>query len=193
MPPKRIRDTVYVVGAGFSVGLGYPMTSSLLSGVWKRLDTKEGNQLRKIVKFHRPDFDQTLRSTFPDMERFLTEIDVNLKLFHSSRPAEGNFTKEKLQNAHDDLLWTIGKWFHELFDHAVEVPWAMRFSERLRHGNAAIVSFNWDLVLDHLVFNGEIVKDNYGLAKQLAEGPLLFKPHGSLNWGRPQETERGVR
>jgi hypothetical protein len=189
MPLKRIRDTVYVVGAGFSVGLGYPMTSSLLSGVWKRLNTKERNQLRKIVTFHHPDFDQKQRSTFPDMERFLTEIDVNLKLFQSSRPAEGNFTKKKLKDAHDDLLWTIGKWFHGLFDHAVEVPWAIRFSERLKNENAAIVSFNWDLVLDHLVFNGEIVKDNYGLAKQLAECPLLFKPHGSLNWYKGTEID----
>jgi hypothetical protein len=26
----RIRETVYVVGAGFSAGLGYPLTKSLL-------------------------------------------------------------------------------------------------------------------------------------------------------------------
>lgn len=186
---KRIRDAVYVVGAGFSAGLGYPMTNTLLFGVWDKLNTKERIQLQKIVKFHHPDFDPAAQSTFPDMERFLTEIDVNLKLFRSSRPAEGKFTKRKLKDAHDDLLWTVGKWFHKLFDHAVEVPWATQFAERLKRENAAIVSFNWDLVLDHLVFNGGIVEDNYGLSLQLAKGPLLFKPHGSLNWYKGTEID----
>jgi len=56
--PERIRDTVYVIGAGFSAGLGYPLTKSLLIDVWDRdqlkQDTKE--QLIKIIEFHHPEF-----------------------------------------------------------------------------------------------------------------------------------------
>jgi hypothetical protein len=179
---QRIRDTVYVVGAGFSKGLGYPMTNGLLTGVWAKLDSKERIQLRKIVKFHHPDFDPKASDTFPDMERFLTEIDVNLKLFYSSRPSEGGFTKAKLQDAHDNLLWRVGSWFHDLFEDAIGVPWANEFAARLKREGAGVISFNWDLVLDHLVFNGEIIAANYGVSSRLAKGPLLFKPHGSLNW-----------
>jgi hypothetical protein len=100
----RIRDTVYVVGAGFSAGLGYPMTNILLTKVWTHLNAAERKQLGKIVAFHHPDFDSARPKTFPNMERLLTEIDVNLKLFTSSRPAEGRFTKRKLEAAHDNLL-----------------------------------------------------------------------------------------
>lgn len=38
--PTRIRETVYVVGAGFSAGLGYPLTKNLLLDVRGRLGAK---------------------------------------------------------------------------------------------------------------------------------------------------------
>jgi hypothetical protein len=158
------------------------MTNDLLTGVWGQLDTKERNQLRKIVAFHHPDFDPKVPKSFPDMERFLTEVDVNLKLFYSSRPSEGRFTKAKLQDAHDNLLWRVSSWFHDLFEDAIQVAWVSDFADRLKREEAGIVSFNWDLVLDHLVFDGEITAKNYGVSPRLAKGPLLFKPHGSLNW-----------
>jgi hypothetical protein len=50
--PKRIKDYVYVIGAGFSAGLGYPLTKSLLIDVWNRLDKDARTQLRKIIDFH---------------------------------------------------------------------------------------------------------------------------------------------
>ena len=192
MPPSaqaRIRDTVYVVGAGFSAGLGYPMTNTLLTKVWTHLHAAERKQLEKIVAFHHPDFDSARPKTFPNMERLLTEIDVNLKLFTSSRPAEGRFTKKKLEAAHDNLLLSVGSWFHALFDEAIKVPWLSEVVRRIQEENAAIVSFNWDLILDHLVFDGQVATVNYGLTQHLGNGPLLLKPHGSLNWYKGTEID----
>jgi len=192
MPPSaqaRIRDTVYVVGAGFSTGLGYPMTNTLLTKVWTHLHAAERKQLGKIVAFHHPDFDSARPNTFPNMERLLTEIDVNLKLFTSSRPAEGHFTKKKLEAAHDNLLLSVGSWFHVLFDEAIKAPWLSEVVRRIQEENAAIVSFNWDLILDHLVFDGQVAAVNYGLTQNLGKGPLLLKPHGSLNWYKGTEID----
>lgn len=42
--PERIRDVVYVVGAGFSAGPGYPLTKSLLIDEWSRLDEEPRTQ-----------------------------------------------------------------------------------------------------------------------------------------------------
>jgi len=181
-PKVRIRDTVYVVGAGFSAGLGYPMTNTLLTKIWTHLHASDRKQLAKIVAFHHPDFDSKQSKTFPNMERLLTEIDVNLKLFTSSRPAEGHFTKKKLTAAHDNLLLTVGSWFHDLFEEAIQTPWLPKIVEQIQEEKAAIVSFNWDLILDHLVFDGQVAAVNYGLSHPLGKGPLLLKPHGSLNW-----------
>jgi hypothetical protein len=178
----RIRESVYVVGAGFSHGLQYPMTNDLLTGVWGKLTVNEREQLRKIIAFHHPKFDPKHANSFPEMERFLTEVDVNLKLFYSSRPSEGGFTKSDLQAAHDNLLWRVSSWFHGLFEEAIATPWVNEFADRLKRENAGIISFNWDLILDQLVFDGEVTARNYGVSSRLGKGPLLFKPHGSLNW-----------
>src|SRR6266702_8168140 len=109
--PERIRETVYVIGAGFSAGLGYPLTKSLLIDVWGRLNPSSRKQLRRIIEFHHPAFDSKRKTTFPDIEQLLTEIAVNLDLFDSSRPAEGTFTKKQLQSSRDELLSTIATWF----------------------------------------------------------------------------------
>ncbi len=92
--PKPLRDTVYVIGAGFSAGLGYPLTKGLLIDVWSRLNKDSRNQLHRIIKFHHPGFTTKRKTTFPDIEQLLTEIAVNLDLFYASRPAEGTFTKK---------------------------------------------------------------------------------------------------
>jgi hypothetical protein len=179
---SRIRDTVYVVGAGFSKGLGYPLTNQLLPEVWNRLPRGSKDQLIKIIQFHHPRFDVDEPKSYPDMEQLLTEISVNLRLFDSSRPSEGRFTKSQLRGSRRILLHTITSWFHELYEPAAKTRWLSQIVERMQHEDAAIVSFNWDLVLDHRLFSGDLDAEAYGLKKKLGKGPLLLKPHGSLNW-----------
>jgi len=41
--PLRIRETVYVVGAGFSAVLGHPLTNSILINVWKAVARTPAN------------------------------------------------------------------------------------------------------------------------------------------------------
>jgi hypothetical protein len=180
--PARIRDVVYVVGAGFSAGLGYPLTKSLLIDVWSRLQGSTRDQLCKIIKFHHPAFNPKRKTSFPDIEQVLTEIKVNLDLFDASRPAGGRFTKGHLTDSHDELLFTISQWFHEIYESAHEASWLSNITKRLRSQNAAIISFNWDLILDQLLFGNNLNAQSYGLAKELGDGPVLLKPHGSLNW-----------
>jgi hypothetical protein len=179
--PERLRDTVYVVGAGFSAGLGYPLTKSLLIDVWNRLDKKSRDQLKRIIEFHHPAFTTRRKTTFPDIEQLLTEIAVNLELFEASRPGEGAFTKKRLEDSREDLLSSIAKWFHEIYEDARGIAWSSSLVERMRSENAAIISFNWDLILDQMLFD-EVSRASYGLSNNLAPGPVLLKPHGSLNW-----------
>lgn len=178
----RIRDVVYVVGAGFSAGLGYPLTKSLLIDVWDRLGKNSREQLRKIIAFHHPAFDPTRKTTFPDIEQLLTEIAVNLELFGASRSVEGNFTEAQLKESREELLSKIAQWFHGLYHDASKAAWLSAFVERIRRESAAIVSFNWDLLLDWFLFREHLDSKSYGLSEQLGPGPVLLKPHGSLNW-----------
>jgi hypothetical protein len=198
--PSRIRDTVYVVGAGFSAGLGYPLTKSLLLEVWSRLPKNSRDQLTRIIEFHHPDFNLARTTSFPGIEPLLTEIAVNLELFEASRVTEGNFRKEHLVSLRNDLLSTIAQWFHGLYQwfhglyrEAINTPWLGRFTERLRSENAAIVSFNWDLILDQQLFGHHLGAQSYGLEEKLGTGPVLLKPHGSLNWYRTSHVEEVPR
>jgi len=179
---SRIRDTVYVVGAGFSKGLGYPLTKDLLTDVWDSLPSGSRRQLTKIIEFHHPAFKSGKEKSFPDIEQLLTEMAVNLELFDASRPAEGRFTKDQLRESRKILLSTIESWFHDIYEDAIETTWLSEIVRKMRVEKAAIVSFNWDLVLDQLLFGGELDSKSYGLSKELGKGPLLLKPHGSLNW-----------
>src|SRR5258708_6293675 len=180
--PSRIRDTVYVVGAGFSAGLGYPLTRSLLIDAWDRLPKGSRRQLQKIIEFHHPSFSRKRTISFPDVEQLLTEMAVNLQMFDAGRPAEGRFTKDDLKKSWEILLFTIASWFHEIYEDASETVWLSKVVKKLQDENAAIVSFNWDLVLDQVLFGGKLHSDSYGLSRKLGKGPLLLKPHGSLNW-----------
>ncbi len=74
--PTRLRDTVYVVGAGFSAGFGYPLTKSLLIDVWDLLQKAPRNQLSRIIEFHHPAFNPKRKTSFPDIEQLLTEVNI---------------------------------------------------------------------------------------------------------------------
>lgn len=179
-------NCVYVVGAGFSAGLGYPLTSDLLVRLWDKLDADLARRLQKLISFHHPEFDPARFTTFPNVEQLLTEMQVNEQLFDASRSHVGTFTKNQLQALQTDLLLRISSWFHELSQRAgfEQTPgdWLKRFKEQVIAEKAAIVSFNWDLILDKLLFGDDLGPASYGFTDPWPELPCLLKPHGSLNW-----------
>jgi hypothetical protein len=179
-------DCAYVIGAGFSAGLGYPLTHDLLLRLWQRIDGKLKEDLRKVISFHHPGFDPNRFSSFPNVEQLLSEMAVNEELFNASRQYDGSFTKEDLQRLQRDLLLQVADWFHEL-SHTPHVDearerWLKQFRARVIDEGAIIISFNWDLILDHLFFEDSLDRSSYGFSGKRSGGPILLKPHGSLNW-----------
>ncbi len=181
---------VYVVGAGFSTGLGYPLTSDLLMRLWDRIagcdDASFREDLERVIEFHHPGFDRKRFSSFPTVEELLSQMMVNEQLFYSSRQHEGKFTKEDLAKLQRTFLLKISDWFHEISKEVnpsePRVPWLKAFRDRVRRENAGIISFNWDLILDELLFERDLDKNSYGFSRKPTEGLVLLKPHGSLNW-----------
>ena len=105
-------EIVYIIGAGFSAGLGYPTTSNLLIEIWPRLSKDYRERLGKVIGFHQPNFDPERATSFPYIETLLTQISVNLEMFDSSRIAEGSFTRDDLLDVRAELLTQIAMWFH---------------------------------------------------------------------------------
>lgn len=179
---KRESKTVYVVGAGFSAGLGYPLTGNLLVEVWPMLKQALRSRLRKVIAFHHPGFDPKRNTSFPYIETLLTEIAVNLDMFGASRYIEGVFKRDELIEIQAELLTEIANWFHRLYEKAHNAPWLEKALLAMRAEQATVISFNWDLILDHGLFDDPINASMYGLGKSQKPGPRLLKPHGSLNW-----------
>lgn len=175
-------NTVYVVGAGFSAGLGYPLTTNLLVEVWPKLKPDLQERLGKVIQFHHPNFNPKKNTSFPYIETLLTEIAVNLDMFGASRRTEGAFARKELRKVQAELLTEIAHWFHSLYEEAQSEPWLEKVTTLIRREKATVISFNWDLILDHGLFDDPIGPGMYGLGASQKSGPQLLKPHGSLNW-----------
>lgn len=181
------RDSVYIVGAGFSAGLGYPLTADLLQRLWPRLEDDDFRErLQKVIEFHNHGFNPEHFSSFPNVEQLLSQIEVNDQFFDMSRYYIGEFTREKLRNIQQGFLLAIADWFFALTQtdrmKRAQDSWLKKFKERIIAERAAVISFNWDLVLDDLLFGDTLDATSYGLGSGNTDAPLLLKPHGSLNW-----------
>lgn len=189
MPPSSrragpARRVVYVIGAGLSAGLGFPTVANLLPRLWDRLAAHGlAAGIERIVKFHHPGFDPADPGSFPNIETLLSEIQANAALFDYSRPATGGFTPDTLTNRQNDLLQELAEWFHELQAAALAAPapWLAELTGAMQDEAAQIISFNWDLVLDELLFGDGLDRSSYAFSSATGR-PRLIKPHGSLNW-----------
>lgn len=182
---------VCVVGAGFSAGLGFPMTNDLLVKVWAKLEASLRDKLINIIRFHHPEFDPRRATTFPELESLLSSMEANRELFHHTRNAIGNFTLKDIGEATEGLLWHVAQWFEQIHKEVRTGPdtWVQKFAEGVTRNRSTIISFNWDLVLDELILREVKSPSQYGF-DNVGKGPTLLKPHGSLNWFDEKQARR---
>src|ERR1700733_11776993 len=113
-----------------------------------------------------------------------------------SRYYIGEFTREKLRDLQQQFLLSIADWFYNLTQtdrmKRAQDSWLRKFKERVVAERAAVISFNWDLVLDDLLFGENLDAASYGLGSGDTDAPVLLKPHGSLNWFEG-ETGRDIK
>lgn len=175
---------VYIVGAGFSAGIGFPTISNLLKKIWERLVRNDcSDEIAAIIRFHHPEFNSSIPDTFINVEQLLSEMRANEQLFDFSRPVTGKFTIDELTERRQRFLLEIATWFHEIQRSALAKPpfWLQRIVAQMKTEEAQVISFNWDLVLDEMLFGESLSKLSYGFGAK-SQGPCLIKPHGSLNW-----------
>ena len=137
------RRRVYVIGAGFSAGLGYPLMNDILTRLWDYIDDTEfKRRMVRVIRFYYPN----LRGTdFPNVEELLSRMVVNEQLLDSSRQYEGEFTKEELSNLQHVLLLKISEWFHDILKRAnpsrTGFGWLYDFRDRVVREDAVVYLF----------------------------------------------------
>ena len=182
-------DVVYVVGAGFSAGLGFPVTNNMLRYIWDGLDKDFQVKLERVIKFHNPYFKANDILSHPDIETLLTQLDTNLALFQHTRILEGQFEEKELADIKKKVLLQIAEKFHvqqKLIFKNLKSPdasnyeWLSEFKTLARKHSATVISFNYDLILEKLFYDHRLSPSSYGFGKKKQN--IILKPHGSLNW-----------
>ncbi len=192
-----MKKTVYVIGAGFSVGLGFPLTNGMLDYIWDGLDNPTKKLLPKIIEFHNGTFNRNDLLSHPNIEDLLTQIDTNIALFEHTRQEEGTFTKSEVEAVKNNILNTIVTKFHiqaeDVFgDLSSKFQWLSAFKKLVQEQKATIISFNYDLIIEQLLFDNDLSASHYGFGKGSREQIRILKPHGSLNWHAQTQDDKAT-
>jgi hypothetical protein len=170
-------STVYVLGAGASKHVGYPLASTMgiemLSWMEKRDD------FRYTTEFIREEFGDS-----PDIENVITELDAVTKSLQDATGLEDRRRRTSYTSQRMRLRLAVPIWFSEI--HHNPASDYSKFAERVQPGDV-VVTFNYD---------GSLERELKGLGKwdiwqgygfqvgdsgQATQVPVL-KLHGSINW-----------
>ena len=174
-----IQNTVFVLGAGFSVEQGYPLARDMRQHVISYL--KSGQNLRRgYLKpwsggLPKGQFYAGLEMVEGDGELPFEELLIKLTQRLKQRDAGScHQTDELLRIGARRVLWDIHNSIDQV-DPAYKNFAAWLRTDWHRHG---VIALNWDLLLEQVLCQ-ESVPWHYCLT---AQGRLpVIKPHGSIN------------
>lgn len=173
--------TVYVLGAGFSRNANYPITEQFTSektikNVLEKLIKK--SDIKKLNKVSDYFLDRINSKYCENIEDVLNHVTVGEYLGMESK-TEGKRPYPSEQIFHD-LFWYVGKVL-ETVEEKIH-PQYLYFAKHVLKTDATIISFNYDLLLEH-VFEKLSISPNYGIFKNPPKNSqLILKIHGSANW-----------
>jgi len=181
----RPAQRCYVLGAGFSKPLGFPLASELMREVWNHAthgmddfgaETRDGWLAMLKRAYPRSDFD----TTWPDFEDLITVLDEweQYRADYEGAPVPPG----PLQPAHLKrvLLKHLGLLLCEKLAACSEgrLTHVRGFVKRTLADGDAVISFNWDLALEAAAADVGVAVSYGGVTR---EGLQVAKPHGSLN------------
>jgi hypothetical protein len=172
-------ERVYLVGAGASVHYGLPTLKTLAWELVESLDKADRSILLTAIRESFPGTEMTSVNQSVDYEELLNRLNPDALAYlglTGVSPPESPRRRAAfvaLQGLHDFIVDRCRKVAHQTgpFDALVKAADA----------RSIIVSFNWDVLLELAVLRAgrEYSYLPPGLA---ADGVLLLKPHGSINW-----------
>jgi len=182
-----VSDIVYVIGAGFSRGLGLPDSKEFVSSDsfdFLKDKLKEEHSIEKIQNLQSyVQFRIDSRYCEKNIESVLSHVATAKYLDMESLTEKTNYSSDQI---YDDLLWYIARLIKEkTFDEKTTIPdeYAAFLNSVYKNGDT-IITFNYDLLLE-AILSSLGYGYRYGVdEKQEADEQLILKLHGSLNWGK---------
>jgi hypothetical protein len=170
-------STVYVLGAGASKHVGYPLASTMGSEMLSWMEKRD--DFRYTAEFIRDEFGDS-----PDIENVITELDAHIKCLENVTELEDRRRRTTYTSQRMELRKAVPIWFSEIHHNPASAY--SKFAERVQPGDV-VITFNYDDSLERElkrlgkwdIWQGYGFRvGNSGRATQV---PVL-KLHGSINW-----------
>jgi hypothetical protein len=207
---KRVCDTVFIVGAGFSKHAGLPLQANFTEALLDARDTKSvsGPLVELLREFVHRTFDHSKTAPskyWPLLEDIFTSIDLSANTGHHLGPAD---SPRSLRTMRRVLLSRMMWMLEEQFEAAANVPRKElkrldAFFSRIDVESSVFVSINWDVVIERKLaalrginrfeyccgaVRAVIPSDAANacspvtLIESSADSARVIKMHGSVNW-----------
>jgi hypothetical protein len=176
-------STIFILGAGFSVAEGFPLVRGLkelviesIRNVQHPLDEAA---LRPGRGFEYGEFDEGLKLADPDGTLGFEEVLIELRRAraHARRDDPRHRTELALKAGCVRLLWQRHKSISKISP--CYETFAQRFFKSADMRRNAVISFNWDILLERSLCDLNVPWKYYPSGVGVV--PVL-KPHGSINW-----------
>ena len=170
--------TVYVLGAGASKHVGYPLASTMGAEMIAWMSKRE--EYRYTAEFIKEKF-----CSSPNIENVITRLDAYIKSLRGSEELEDRLQRSNAARQRDKLREAVPVWFTEI--HANPAPAYQQFAGTLVQPEDVIITFNYDDSLERELrrVGKWDVSQGYGfqIGSLLQPSPVLvLKLHGSMNW-----------
>ncbi len=175
--------TTYVLGAGASRDVGYPLAKSMGEELFAWMEQQTNSSFYDF-----PLAAESLRSTFrqvEDIEELLTNMDELVASAKSAALEDRAIARSIASHDKPALIAAIRGWFDEIREKPASSY--KLFAENVVKEGDTILSFNYDVSLDRELRSSGLwhLGDGYGFAVehfQTGSQVKLLKLHGSINW-----------
>jgi len=176
----------FVLGAGFSVGAGFPLVRNLRAEVFRFMETTTDPLLRALIDPRLPEFPTgqvggVIHAVDPEAQMGFEELLFALRATRSRERISA--TAFALRSACAKLLWQKQEALETL-------PVSYRnFASWLNESHFpgprnAVISLNWDLLAERALDDNGVP---WGYSR-LQPVPVI-KPHGSINWSQHRQPD----
>jgi hypothetical protein len=169
---------VYVLGAGASRHVGYPLASTMGAEMLSWMSKREEYQ-------HTAECIKGKFGDSPNIEDVITKLDAYIKSLEGSEELEDRLQRSNAAHQRGKLREVVPVWFTEI--HTNPAPAYQEFAERIVQPGDVIITFNYDDSLEREL--KRVGKWNfsrgYGFQIGASIEPslvLVLKLHGSMNW-----------
>ncbi len=170
--------TVYVLGAGASKHVGYPLTSTMGAEMLSWMSKHERYQ-------YAADFIKEKFGDAPNIEDVITKLDAQIKALKGTKEVEERIQRSHIANQKGKLGEALPQWFGEI--HTNPAPAYQQFAKEIVQSGDVIISFNYDDSLERELKRAGKWDVSQGYGFQIGQSEkrspvLVLKLHGSMNW-----------